>query len=63
MPEEPLNTEYGVAGRTESQETQEVDSSNVRDWKPSLKSTRLKGPGGMRSTCLFRASPRCERED
>jgi chemotaxis response regulator CheB len=61
MPQESTNTEYRVTTPTEHQENQE-DGSTVRDWKPSLKPSRMKGPGGIRSTCLFRAH-QSERED
>ena len=62
MSEESTNTGYGVATRTEGQENQEVDDSSVRDWKPDVKPNRMKGPAGIRSTCLFRAH-QSERED
>jgi hypothetical protein len=66
MPQETANTKNGMTTRMEGQENQEVqqvDDSSVRDWKPDhLKPSRMKGPAGIRSTCLFRASPRREGE-
>jgi len=61
MPEEPTTAEYGVTTPTEPQENQE-GGSTVRDWKPGSKPSRMKGPAGIRSTCLFRAH-QSERED
>ncbi len=63
MPQEITNTKNGMTTRRDGQENQEVDDSSVRDWKPDhLKPNRMKGPAGIRSTCLFRASPRREGE-
>jgi hypothetical protein len=61
MPEEPTNTGYGVTTPTEAQDNQE-GGSTVRDWKPGSKPNRMKGPAGIRSTCLLRVSNQRDRE-
>jgi hypothetical protein len=63
MSEETTNTKNGMTTRMEGQENQGVDDSSVRDWTPDhLKPSRMKGPAGIRSTCLFRVSNQRDTE-